>query len=157
MQLTPISPSPQFSQKHQGNVRKLQYSPSQSPLQPEAPILFGKASKPKKLLLAVLTALALYSPAQATSLIEGAPVYHPDYILDDGALTKIPPINPHEMESPVYHPDYILDDEPTSISRPLESKDKKISPFVLPAVILLFLAEAGAIVHTYRRRGSLEK
>ncbi len=60
MQLTPISLSPQISQEHQGKVRKLQQKPPQSPLQAEAPILFGKTSKHQKLLLALIISFGLY-------------------------------------------------------------------------------------------------
>ncbi len=69
MQLTTVSPSLQFSQKHQGNVSNPQHSPSQLTLQPEAPVFFGEISKPKKWTLAALVfsgllyaSNALFSP-----------------------------------------------------------------------------------------------
>ncbi len=133
MQLTTVSPSLQFSQKHQGNVSNPQHSPSQSTLQAEAPILFGEMSKPKKWTLAaiVLSGVlyagdALFSP---TSTIAEPP---------QKIETGLESFEEIEMEG-------------------LNSEDKKISTLHLLFLLFFSFIGAGLINKELSKRGEISR
>ncbi len=146
MQLTPISPSTQY---FHGKVRKPQHSPTQSPLQPKAPILFGESSKPKKLLLAILASLALYTPNALSSQSDSmSPYLHAHNPMTPSLITKSsdPPSNAHVKSLPYeFDPDLVqrlikrlvpsLSNEPVDIT--IESEDTKNKP--IRTILFLFL------------------